>query len=89
LIHFNKIDQWEMYASRTDPLELHNIYTEQAGANPEKELKEKLLRLKKEMRNEDQIANELPQDSPWRITRPTDPNFSRPRFGALFAPPPR
>ena len=64
LIHFNKIDQWELFDLQTDPSELNNVYANPAYAGTLKRLKQELYRLKKELRDEDQFANEVPKDSP-------------------------
>ncbi len=62
LIYFNKLDQWELYDLQKDPREMHNVYGDPAYAKIVKQLKDRLLRLKKELKDEDQFANELPKD---------------------------
>jgi arylsulfatase A-like enzyme len=62
LIHFNKLDQWELYDLRKDPREMRNVYADPAYARIVKQLKDQLLRLKKELKDEDQFAHELPKD---------------------------
>jgi len=62
LIYFWKKDQWECFDLVKDPEELRNIYSDPAAANVVKQLKAELLRLKNELRDEDQFANELPRD---------------------------
>jgi arylsulfatase A-like enzyme len=64
LIYFNKIDQWELFDLRKDPRELNNVYADAAYAETLKRLKEELYRLKKELKDEDQFANEVPKDGP-------------------------
>jgi arylsulfatase A-like enzyme len=47
LIHFyHDIDEWELYDLKTDPDEMHNIYSEPQYADVVKELKAELSRLR-------------------------------------------
>ena len=62
LIYFNKIDQWEMYDLKKDPHELKNLYTSTDHAETVKKLKEEMVRLKAELKDENQFENELPKD---------------------------
>jgi arylsulfatase A-like enzyme len=62
LIYFNKLDQWELYDLRRDPREMRNVYSDPAYAKTVEELKQELDRLKKELKDNDQFANELPID---------------------------
>jgi len=62
LIYFWKKDQWECYDLVTDPHELVNVYGDPAYAAVVAELKRELLRLKKEVGDDDQFANQLPKD---------------------------
>ena len=62
LIYFNKLGQWELYDLAKDPHELKNVYADAAYAERVKELKEELYRLKKELKDNDRFANELPKD---------------------------
>jgi arylsulfatase A-like enzyme len=62
LIYFNKLDQWELYDLRKDPREMRNVYGDPAYAKIVGELKKELYRLKKELKDDDQFANELPKD---------------------------
>jgi arylsulfatase A-like enzyme len=62
LIYFNKIDQWELFDLQQDPRELNNVYADAAQAGLVKKLKAELSRLKKEMKDDDQFAKELPKD---------------------------
>jgi hypothetical protein len=63
LIYFNKIDQWELYDLKKDPREMKNVYADPAYAEMVKKLKEEMLRLKKELKDENQFEKELPKDS--------------------------
>ncbi len=60
LIYFWKKHQWEMYDLRKDPSELHNLYGDPAQQQTVAELKTELDRLKKEVKDDDQFANEQP-----------------------------
>ncbi|MEI7900152.1 MAG: sulfatase [bacterium] len=60
LICFWKKDQWEMYDLVKDPAELHNLYDDPSQADTVAKLKAELYRLKKELKDEDQFANEKP-----------------------------
>ena len=62
LIYFNKIDQWELFDLEKDPRELSNVYADAANAGLVIKLKDELSRLKKEMKDDDQFAKELPKD---------------------------
>jgi arylsulfatase A-like enzyme len=62
LIYFNKLDQWELYDLRKDPLETRNIYADPAYAGLVNKLKAEMYRLKKELKDDDQFADELPVD---------------------------
>jgi arylsulfatase A-like enzyme len=61
LIYFWKKDQWELYDLVHDPLELKNIYADPAQAETVAKLKAELFRLKKELKDDDQFANQPPQ----------------------------
>jgi arylsulfatase A-like enzyme len=58
LIYFWKKDQWELFDLVNDPHELHNLYGEPGLEALTSTLKTQLARLKKEARDEDQLANE-------------------------------
>jgi arylsulfatase A-like enzyme len=73
LIHFWKKDQWECYDLVNDPQELRNIYNDSAHSTTVQTLKKELDRLKKEVQDNDEFANDLPRDG-------VD--------GQTFAPPP-
>jgi len=60
LIYFNKIDQWELFDLRKDPHELKNLHADPAYAETIKTLKTEMYRLKKELKDENQFENELP-----------------------------
>ena len=63
LIYFWKKDQWECYDLQADPAEMHNIYKDPNAQNIVATLKEKLYKLKKEMKDDDQFADEQPKAS--------------------------
>jgi arylsulfatase A-like enzyme len=58
LIYFWKKDQWELFDLVNDPYELHNLYGEPGLEKVTASLKEQLARLKRELRDDDQLANE-------------------------------
>jgi arylsulfatase A-like enzyme len=58
LIYFWKKDQWELFDLVNDPHELHNLYGEPGQESLTLTLKNELARLKKEMRDDDQLADE-------------------------------
>jgi arylsulfatase A-like enzyme len=60
LIYFWKKDQWEMYDLAHDPDELHNLYQEPGQEETVAKLKAELFRLKKEVKDDDQYANQQP-----------------------------
>jgi arylsulfatase A-like enzyme len=62
LIYFWKKDQWEMYDLVKDPDELHNLYSDPAQKETVAKLKTELYRLKKEVKDDDQFANEQPPE---------------------------
>jgi arylsulfatase A-like enzyme len=63
LIYFWKLDQWDMYDLKNDPNELHNVYNDSQQQATVAKLKEELMRLKKEVKDEDQFATKLPKDT--------------------------
>jgi arylsulfatase A-like enzyme len=58
LIYFWKKDQWELFDLVNDPQELNNLYGQPGHEAISATLKAELLRLKREVRDEDQLANE-------------------------------
>jgi len=60
LIYFWKKDQWEMYDLTSDPDELHNLYNDPSQQETVAKLKAELYRLKKEVKDDDQYANQQP-----------------------------
>ena len=58
LIYFWKKDQWELFDLMNDPYELHNLYGEPRMEALTARLKEELARLKREVRDDDQLADE-------------------------------
>ncbi|HEY7183321.1 MAG TPA: sulfatase [Blastocatellia bacterium] len=70
LIYFNKLNQWELYDLQKDPIETHNLYGDPAYTELANKLKAEMYRLKKELKDEDQFADKLPQDDVDRIGPP-------------------
>lgn len=58
LIHFWKKDQWELFDLVSDPYELHNLYNEPGQGALIASLKAELARLKREVGDDDRLANE-------------------------------
>jgi arylsulfatase A-like enzyme len=58
LIYFWKKDQWELFDLVNDPLEMNNIYGQPGQDQLTATLKAELARLKREVRDDDQLANE-------------------------------
>jgi arylsulfatase A-like enzyme len=58
LICFWKKDQWELFDLVNDPYELHNLYGEPGQEELTASLTRELARLKREARDDDQLANE-------------------------------
>ena len=58
LIYFWKKDQWELFDLVNDPYELHNLYGEPGQQTLASTLKAALAKLKHEMKDDDQLANE-------------------------------
>jgi arylsulfatase A-like enzyme len=62
LIYFWKKDQWELYDLVKDPQEMHNLYGQPAQASLTARLKTELARLKKDAKDDDQLADvQIPQ----------------------------
>ena len=60
LIYFWKKDQWELYDLVKDPAEMNNIYDDPAQKEVIAALKAELYRLKKELKDDDQFADQVP-----------------------------
>lgn len=63
LIYFWKKDQWELYDLTSDPQEMKNIYNDAKAQKTVATLKKQLYALKKELKDDDQFANEQPSAS--------------------------
>ncbi len=57
LIYFWKKDQWELFDLVNDPYELHNLYGQPGMGAITATLKAELLRLKRDVRDDDQLAD--------------------------------
>lgn len=60
LIYFWKKNQWELFDLTKDPQELKNLYGDPAVGDLTEKLKAELYRLKKELKDDDQFADEQP-----------------------------
>jgi len=60
LIYFWKKDQWELFDLVKDPDELHNIYNDPGQKDLVAKLKTELYRLKKDLKDTDQFADQQP-----------------------------
>ena len=58
IIHFWKKDQWELFDLVNDPSELHNLYGQPGQEKLTAALKAELIRLKRAVGDNDQLANE-------------------------------
>ena len=58
LIYFWKKDQWELFDLVNDPFEMHNLYGQPGQEQVTAALKAELVRLKREAKDDDQLANE-------------------------------
>jgi arylsulfatase A-like enzyme len=58
LIYFSRINQWELFDLQTDPHELKNIVNDPGNAKLVAELKTELTRLRKDLDDRDQFANQ-------------------------------
>ena len=58
LIYFWKKDQWELFDLVNDPQELHNLYGQPGQERITRVLQAELARLRRELRDEDQLANQ-------------------------------
>lgn len=56
LVHFYyDVDEWELYDRKKDTLELHNVYDDLAYADIVVELKQKLIELRKQYKDSDEL----------------------------------
>lgn len=62
LIYFHKLNQWEFYDLQKDPIEMRNEYDNPSYAKTVASLKKEMYRLKKDLKDEDQYQDNLPQD---------------------------
>ena len=86
LIYFNKLDEWELYDLEKDPRELKNVYAERDYASTVKKLKAELTRLRKELDDRDQFADELSNEAVIRevpLELVLRPDFSNVRDGIV------
>jgi len=60
LIYYWKKNQWELYDLHRDPNELRNIYNDPTEKKTIEKLKKEMFRLKKELKDDDEFANEQP-----------------------------
>ncbi len=60
LIYFWKQGQWEMYDLQADSDEMHNLYADPRYKGIVDKLKTELFRLKKELKDDDQFADQQP-----------------------------
>jgi arylsulfatase A-like enzyme len=58
LIYYNRIDQWELFDLQKDPRELKNVITDPENAKTVAELKSEMTRLRKELNDHDQLADQ-------------------------------
>jgi len=61
LIHFDRIDQWELYDLVKDPHEMNNVYNDPNYQNIVKELKKELKRLQAELGDDPRDTGENPR----------------------------
>jgi hypothetical protein len=61
LIHFNRIDQWELYDLKKDPMEMNNVYDEADYKNVVKKLKKELRRLQNELGDDPEDIGDNPR----------------------------
>jgi hypothetical protein len=62
LIYYWKKDAWELFDLKNDPNEQKNLYTDPASKAVADQLKAEILRLKKEMKDDEQFADKIPED---------------------------
>ena len=61
LIYYFKLNQWELYDLQKDPIEMHNLSADAAYAKVVSQLKTEMARLRKELKDNDQFADDLPK----------------------------
>ena len=61
LIYFNKINEWELFDLKNDPHELKSVYYDPSYAGMVKQLTAELLRLRQELKDENQFADAVPK----------------------------
>jgi arylsulfatase A-like enzyme len=86
LIYFNKLDEWELYDLEKDPRELKNVHAERAYAGTVKKLKAELARLRRDLDDRDQFADELSNEAVLRevpLELVLKPGFSDVRDGVV------
>lgn len=82
LIYYWKKDQWEMYDLVKDPDELRNVYADPEQKEAVAKLKEELARLKKEVKDNDEFAGQLPPPGVDGQPAGPRPNAGRPAQNA-------
>jgi arylsulfatase A-like enzyme len=60
LIYFWRKNQWELFDLVADPYELHNLYGQLGQERITEELRAEMIRLKKELHDDDQFSTEQP-----------------------------
>ena len=60
LIYYWKIDEWEMFDLVNDPQEMHNLHGQPGQQRLFETLRAELLRLKKEVGDDDRFADSQP-----------------------------
>lgn len=61
LIYFNRIDQWELYDLKKDPMEMNNVYDDPDYNNVVKKLKKELKRLQNELGDDPKDIGDNPR----------------------------
>ena len=59
LIYFNQLNEWELFDLQTDPHELENLYANPKQQGTVTKLKKELARLKEQLNDKDQFADNL------------------------------
>ena len=62
LIHYWKKDAWELFDLQADPGEQRNLHGQPGTEKLTEHLKSELARLRRELKDEDQFASDLPKD---------------------------